>query len=109
MLPKDYSGQNCSIARSLEVLGDRWTLLIVREALRGVKRFDGFAASLGVAKNVLADRLARLCAEGILERYLYQDRPARHGYRPTAKGWELYPVLVAMMEWGDRHYAPQGA
>jgi DNA-binding HxlR family transcriptional regulator len=83
--------------------------LVVREALRGVVRFDDFQSSLGVAKNVLADRLDRLCAEGILERFQYQARPARHGYRPTTRGYELWPVLTAMMRWGDTYYAPNGA
>lgn len=108
MLPRQYPGQNCSIARSLEVVGDRWTLLIVREAFRGPARFDDLAASLDVAKNILADRLARLTQEGILERSTYQDRPLRHEYVLTAKGQGLRPVLAAMMDWGDRYYAPQG-
>lgn len=108
MLPRQYPGQNCSIARTLEIVGDRWTLLIVREALRGAARFDGLAASLDVAKNILADRLARLTEEGILERRTYQDRPLRQEYVLTAKGHGLRPVLAAMMDWGDRYYAPDG-
>jgi DNA-binding HxlR family transcriptional regulator len=109
MLPRQYPAQNCSIARTLEIVGDRWTLLIVREALRGVMRFDDLAASLGVAKNILADRLARLTEEGILERRTYQDGPPRYDYVPSTKGHGLRPVLVAMIEWGDHYYAPQGA
>jgi DNA-binding HxlR family transcriptional regulator len=77
MLPRDYAEENCSIARTLEVVGDRWTLLIVREALAGVTRFEDFLERLGVARNVLADRLARLVDERILERCAYQQRPVR--------------------------------
>lgn len=109
MLPRDYVGQNCSIARTLEVLGDRWTLLIVRSALfGGRRRFDELLERLGMARNVLADRLARLTDEGILERHLYQEHPPRYEYGITGKGRELLPVLMAMVEWGDRHYAPAG-
>lgn len=108
MLPRTYQGKNCSIARTMEVLGDRWTLLIVRNALVGTTRFDGFQRSLGVASNVLTDRLARLTEQGVLERRQYSDRPARHEYHPTPKGCELWPLLVAMIEWGDRYYAPHG-
>ena len=108
MLPRDYATQNCSIARSLEVLGDRWTLLVVRCALVGVTRFDAFRSRLEIAENVLSDRLSRLTEEGILERRQYQDRPPRHEYVVTDKGRELWPVLTALVEWGDRHYAPHG-
>lgn len=110
MLPRDYATQNCSIARSLEVLGDRWTVLVVRCALAGgVTRFDVFKARLDIADNVLSDRLARLTEEGILERQQYQERPARYEYAITDKGRELWPVLAALMDWGDRYYAPNGA
>jgi DNA-binding HxlR family transcriptional regulator len=108
VLPRDYATQDCSIARSLEVLGDRWTLLVVRCALAGVTRFDDFRRHLGIADNVLAGRLARLTDEGVLQRRLYQDRPVRHEYQVTAKGRELWPLLVALVEWGDRYYAPKG-
>ena len=106
MLPRTYEGQNCSVARSLEVLGDRWTLLVIRDAFLGVRRFDDFQRSLGVARNVLADRLARLVEEGILERRRYQERPERHEYRLTAKGLDLLPVTMSLQKWGDRYYAP---
>ena len=92
----------------LEVLGDRWTLLIVREALRGVSRFDEFQERLAVARNVLTDRLAGLEEEGMLERRHYQLHPPRLGYEATAKAHDVWPMLVAMIEWGDRYYAPQG-
>src|SRR6185437_16671788 len=100
--------QNCSIARALEVLGDRWTLLVIRDAFLGVHRFDDFQRDLGVARNVLSDRLARLVDEGLLERRRYQERPERFEYRLTEKGLDLFEVLAALMHWGDRWYAPAG-
>jgi DNA-binding HxlR family transcriptional regulator len=108
MLPRTYEDQNCSIARALEVLGDRWTILVMREAFMRVRRFDDFQRNLGIARNVLTDRLARLVDEGILIRVPYQDRPARFEYRLTEKGLELFPVLLTLMKWGDRWYAPDG-
>jgi DNA-binding HxlR family transcriptional regulator len=106
MLPRTYDDQNCSVARSLEVLGDRWTLLVIRDAFLGVRRFDDFQRSLGVARNVLADRLARLVDEGILERRRYQERPERFEYRMTKKGVDLLPVTMSLQKWGDQYYAP---
>jgi DNA-binding HxlR family transcriptional regulator len=108
MLRADYEGQNCSIARSLELIGERWTLLIIREAFLGTRRFDDFQRALGVARNVLQTRLERLVDEGILRRVQYQERPARFEYRLTDKGIDLWPVLVALLQWGDRHAAPEG-
>jgi DNA-binding HxlR family transcriptional regulator len=108
MLPRTYEDQNCSIARALEVLGDRWTILVMREAFMRVRRFDDFQRNLGVARNVLTDRLARLVEEGILVRVPYQDRPARFEYRLTEKGLDLCPVLITLMQFGDRYYAPDG-
>jgi DNA-binding HxlR family transcriptional regulator len=103
MLKRDYEGEVCSIARSLEVIGDRWTLLIVRDLVLGLSRFDEFLESLGIASNVLTDRLNRLVDEGIAERVRYSERPERFEYRLTTKGRELGPVLLALMQWGDRH------
>jgi DNA-binding HxlR family transcriptional regulator len=103
MLRRDYEGQVCSIARALEVVGDRWTLLIVRDVALGRTRFDQLLESLGVASNVLTDRLSRLVAEGVLERVRYSERPERFEYRLTKKGVELRVVLLALMQWGDRH------
>jgi DNA-binding HxlR family transcriptional regulator len=103
MLKRDYEGQVCSIARALEVVGDRWTLLIIRDVILGRTRFDELADSLGVASNVLSDRLNRLVAEGVLERVAYSERPERFEYRLTTKGRELGLVLIALMQWGDRH------
>jgi DNA-binding HxlR family transcriptional regulator len=103
MLKRDYQGQVCSIARALEVVGDRWTLLIVRDVAFGLRRFDELLDSLGVASNVLADRLNRLVAEGVLDRVRYRQRPERFEYRLTSKGGELGVALLALMQWGDRH------
>ncbi len=103
MLKRDYDGQVCSIARALEVVGDRWTLLIIRDVVLGHTRFDQLSDSLGVASNVLTDRLNRLTAEGVLERVPYNERPERFEYRLTKKGRELGLVLIALMQWGDRH------
>ena len=103
MLKRDYEGQNCSIARALEIVGERWTLLIIRDAFLGLRRFDEFQESLGVARNVLADRLARLVDEGILERVLYSEKPERYEYRLTAKGRDLHLALTSLRQWGDKH------
>jgi DNA-binding HxlR family transcriptional regulator len=105
MLRRTYDDQVCSVARTLEVVGERWTILIVRDALLGTSRFDGFLANLGIARNVLTDRLNGLVDNGILDRVAYQHRPLRHEYRLTQKGRELLPVIVTLMEWGDRHLA----
>ena len=108
MLPRTYESQNCSVARALEVVGDRWTLLILRSAFEGVRRFDDFQEALGVARNVLTDRLTRLCDEGLFRRVRYQERPDRYEYRLTRKGVELWPAVMSLLLWGDRHYAPKG-
>lgn len=100
MLPRTYAGQDCSIARALEVVGERWTLLLVRDALRGVQRFDDFRASLGIAPNVLAARLERLVETGLLRPEPYSDRPLRVDYVPTDLAVALRPVLVALETWG---------
>jgi DNA-binding HxlR family transcriptional regulator len=109
MLPRTYDGQNCSIARTLELVGERWTMLVIREAFLGRRRFDELADRLGIARNVLAARLARLVEEGVLERHRYQERPERFEYHLTAKGRDLWPVLMSLLQFGDRHYAPAGA
>jgi DNA-binding HxlR family transcriptional regulator len=103
VLRRTYDGQNCSIARALELVGERWTLLIVRDAFLGLRRFDEFQESLGVARNVLSDRLNRLVDEGILERSAYSERPPRFDYGLTEKGRELAVPLIALMQWGDHH------
>jgi DNA-binding HxlR family transcriptional regulator len=96
----------CSIARSLEVFGERWTMLIVRDAFQGVRRFHEFEQSLGISKQVLAQRLDSLVDEGILERRPYQQRPERFEYVLTDKGSDLWKILVQLVIWGDEHYLP---
>jgi DNA-binding HxlR family transcriptional regulator len=103
VLNRDYEGQVCSIARTLELVGDRWTLLVVRDVALGHHRFDELRSGLGVASNVLADRLNRLVEGGVLDRVRYSERPERFEYRLTAKGRELGLALLALMQWGDRH------
>jgi DNA-binding HxlR family transcriptional regulator len=95
--------QPCSIARTVAVLGERWTLVILREAFQGRRRFEDMQRDLGIARNILADRLHTLVEEGILERRPYQERPPRYEYRLTDKGRDLYPVMVSLMQWGDRY------
>lgn len=109
MLRRDYPGQFCSIAKSLEVIGERWSLLIVRDILNGNRRFGEIQTSLGIARNVLSARLQGLVDEDILERRAYQESPPRHEYFLTEKGLELWPALIALMHWGDRYSAgPEG-
>jgi DNA-binding HxlR family transcriptional regulator len=108
MLKRDYTGQNCSIARTLELVGERWSLLIIRDVFRGRRRFDQLQESLGIATNVLSSRLDRLVEAGILERVSYQERPVRYEYRLTERGVELRTPLIALMHWGDRYLAPDG-
>jgi DNA-binding HxlR family transcriptional regulator len=103
MLNNTYEGQVCSIARSLELIGERWTLLIVRDVFRGQRRFDALQKDLGIARNVLANRLDRLVEEEILVKRQYQDRPPRYEYFLTEKGIDLWPVLVSLVKWGDKH------
>ena len=103
MLKREYEGQICSIARALELVGDRWALLIIRDLALGLTRFDQFLESLGVASNVLTDRLNRLVDEGVLERVRYSERPERFEYHLTTKGRELGVALLALMQWGDRY------
>ena len=100
MLQRDYPDQVCSIARSLEVIGERWTLLIVRDAVLGIERFEDFQADLGIATNVLTNRLKRLCDEDVLRRVPDPERPGRPKYVLTEKGSELGPVLIVLMKWG---------
>ncbi len=108
MLGNEYSSQTCSIAGALEVVGERWSLLIVRNVFLGLRRFDQIQDNLQIARNVLQTRLMRLVEQGVLERRLYQERPPRHEYRLTEKGLDLWPTVVALMQWGDRHAAPAG-
>lgn len=98
-----FGSRACSIARTLDVVGDWWTLLVLRDVFRGMHRFDELQTSLDIATNVLALRLKRLTAAGILERSAYQTHPPRYEYALTEKGRDLYPVLIALLQWGDRH------
>ncbi|MEQ5842886.1 transcriptional regulator [Paraburkholderia acidicola] len=98
----DVGSMPCSVARTLAVIGDRWTLLILRNAFLGMRRFDEFQSQLGLTRHVLAERLARLVDEGIVVKSSYQERPVRFEYRLTEKGLDLYPVLLALTAWGDR-------
>ncbi len=93
------------MARALAIMGERWSMLILREAFFGVRRFDELQRNLGIARNILTGRLHGMVDTGILERRAYQDRPLRHEYRLTKKGIDLYPALIAMLEWGDRYLA----
>jgi DNA-binding HxlR family transcriptional regulator len=109
VLGRDYDTQTCSIARALELVGERWTLLIVRNIHLGVRRFDEIQQQLGIARNVLASRLEALTDNGILERHPYGERPVRNEYKLTEKGRALWPVLVELMQWGDRYaMTPKG-
>lgn len=99
----------CSIAASLEIVGDRWTILILRDSFRGLRRFDEFRRDLAIPRAVLADRLRRLVDHGVLVKRAYQERPVRYEYRLTKMGIELSPILVALMQWGDRWTNDGGA
>ncbi|MDH4147796.1 MAG: helix-turn-helix transcriptional regulator [Acidimicrobiia bacterium] len=94
---------HCSIERALEIVRDRWSILIVRDAFRGIRRFEDLRRDLDIARPVLADRLKHLVDAGVLTKRQYQQRPARYEYRLTSMGMELSPILVALMRWGDRH------
>jgi DNA-binding HxlR family transcriptional regulator len=98
-----YQDFACSTAQTLEIVGEWWTLLLVRDAFFGVRRFEDFQRRLGISRSVLTNRLHRLVEEGVLETRLYETRPARVEYLLTKKGADLFPVLVALQQWGDRH------
>jgi DNA-binding HxlR family transcriptional regulator len=97
----DIDRQVCSVARALAVVGERWTLLIVRDAFKGTRRFEEFQGNLGVTRHRLAERLTKLVEEGVLTKVPYSHRPIRHEYRLTRKGLALYPVLISLSHWGD--------
>ncbi len=99
----------CSILRPLALLGDRWTLVLLRQAFAGIRRFEDFQSSLGISRSMLAERLTRLVGADILTRTAYRDaRRTRYEYRLTEKGMDLYPVLMALRTWGDKYLAPEG-
>lgn len=104
---QDIDQQPCSLARTLAIIGDNWTLLILRDCFLGVRRFDDFQQRLGVTRHVLSDRLRKLTEGGIVEKVAYQQRPLRHEYRLTEKGKDLYPVIVHLAQWGDKYLADE--
>ncbi|MEW2522902.1 winged helix-turn-helix transcriptional regulator [Actinacidiphila alni] len=107
----DVDTENCSVRRTLDLIGDRWSLLVLRDAMNGVRRFDAFRRHMGLSEAVLADRLRKLVAAGVLETRPYREPGARtrSEYRLTAKGWDLWPAMIALMQWGDKYTAdPEG-
>ncbi|MYR05505.1 transcriptional regulator [Gordonia sp. SID5947] len=103
-----FTEMNCSVAQSLEIVGEWWTLLIIRDALFGVTRFDEFSTRLGIARNVLTQRLDTLVEHGVLVKEPYQDKPIRYDYRLTDKGRDLWTVIAALRQWGDKWTAADG-
>lgn len=108
MLGNTYANQQCSIARTLESVGERWTLLVLRDVFMGLRRFEQIQQDLGIARNVLQNRLERLVEDGVLERVQYQERPPRYEYRLTEKGIDLWPVIESLRMWGDKHEPAPG-
>lgn len=98
----EIKGMQCSVARTLSVIGDRWTLLVLRDAFLRTRRFEDFQRRLGVTRHLLADRLRKLVDAGILEKVRYQEKPPRYEYKLTEKGRDLHPVIVSLLRWGDR-------
>jgi DNA-binding HxlR family transcriptional regulator len=105
---KSFADMECSVAQCLEVVGEWWSMLIVRDVFLGVSRFDAFQQRLGISRNILQQRLARLVEAGVLRRDPYSEHPLRYDYRLTDKGRDLWPVLTAMRQWGDTYSAPDG-
>jgi DNA-binding HxlR family transcriptional regulator len=108
MQRKSFEGMPCPIARSLEHVGEWWSMLILRDAAQGLTRFDEFQKSLGIAPNILSRRLNNLVEAGLLERRQYSERPPREDYILTARGQDFRPVLWAILAYGNRHFAPEG-
>ena len=109
MKHKSFGKMQCPVARSLERVGEWWSILIIRDALHGLTRFDQFEESLGIAPNMLTRRLGALVKAGLLEKRRYSERPPRHEYVLTGRGRDFQPVIVAMQAWGNKHFAPEGA
>jgi DNA-binding HxlR family transcriptional regulator len=109
MQRKSFGNMQCPIARSLERVGEWWSILILRDALHGLRRFDEFQRSLDIAPNMLTRRLNALVAGGLLQRRRYSERPPRYEYVLTERGRDFRPVLLALLAWGNRHFAPEGA
>ena len=104
---EELDQQPCSLSRTLAVVGDRWTLLVLRDCFLGVRRFDQFEKRLGVTRHLLADRLKKLVEHGVLVKVPYQERPLREEYRLTERGLDLHPAMMALVSWGDRHLADE--
>jgi DNA-binding HxlR family transcriptional regulator len=104
----DIDKQVCSVARALSVVGERWTMLIIRDAFLGTRRFDQFQGNLGITRHRLSERLNKLVEQGVLVKVPYHERPLRHEYRLTRKGLGLYPLLMSLARWGDE-WMDQGA
>src|SRR3954468_6323812 len=109
MRRKSFQKMHCPIARSLERIGEWWSMLILRDALHGFTRFEEFRESLGVAPNILTNRLTKLVEAGFLERRQYSEKPPRYEYVPTQRGRDFRPVLLSLMAFGNKHFAPEGA
>ena len=101
----ELAEERCSVARTVSIIGDRWTLLILRDCFLRIRRFDDFEARLGITRHILAGRLRKLVDAGVLEKVPYGDRPVRHEYRLTQKGLDLYPVMMSIVHWGDVYTA----
>lgn len=108
MQRKSFGEMACPIARGLDQVGEWWSMLILRDAFAGISRFDGFQQSLGIAPAMLTRRLHTLVSNGLLERRRYNERPPRDEYVLTERGTDFRPVLIAMLAWGNRHFAPEG-
>ncbi|MCK0093619.1 helix-turn-helix transcriptional regulator [Rhodococcus sp. F64268] len=107
----DYNTDNCSVQRTMSIIGEKWTMIVLREVFNGVRRFEQMRRHTGISEPILAARLRTLVDAGVLDTVPYQEagRRARHEYRLTDKGRELYPILIALLQWGDRHCAdPEG-
>lgn len=105
---RELDAEECSVARTVSVIGDRWTLMVLRDCFLRVRRFEEFQDRLGLPRPVLAARLRKLVEAGVLAKVPYQERPLRHEYRLTQRGRDLHPVLLAILHWGDVHMAPEG-
>lgn len=109
MQHKSFDTMQCPIARSLERVGEWWSILIIRDCVHGLRRFDEFEKSLGISPNILTRRLTGLVEAGLLERRQYSERPPRHEYVLTERGQDFRPVLAALLAWGNKHFSPEGA
>jgi DNA-binding HxlR family transcriptional regulator len=107
---REFDTRLCAIHRTMGVIGEKWTILLIRDAANGVRRFDDFRRHVGLSEAVLSDRLKRLVAEGVFETREYQQpgQRRRNEYRLTAKGWDLFPLLIALLQWGDEHLTAPG-